>query len=150
MIHVGSFTLTSVIAEGGMAQVWEGHHSLQEVNVAVKVITAAVSGDSKQEHTIRSLFRNEVRAMAAYTLHRMGDKAEAREAFNQLLRESTYASLKVFNIIDWIGEGIGPHREAMIACSSKASHIGSYVDRMKQYFGLQSAAKKKKPRKKKK
>jgi len=73
-----------------------------------------------------------VRVMAAYTLYMQEDKATARAAFNDLLRNSSYASLLVLNIIDWIGEGPDAYTDAIKACHF--SHSG-YVNRMKQYFG---------------
>lgn len=86
-----------------------------------------------------------VRAMAGWILYRSGDIAAAQKCWNELLRESSYASLKVFNIIDWIGDGIDPYAESMKLC--EFSH-GGYVDRMKQYFGIIKAPVKKKRNKK--
>jgi arylsulfatase A-like enzyme len=87
-----------------------------------------------------------VRVMAAWILYRAGDQARAQACWNDLLRNSSYASLKIFNIIDWIGEGSAPYTEAMKACTF--SH-GGYVARMQEYMGVKSNAGKK-PRKKKK
>ena len=81
-----------------------------------------------------------VRAMAAYALYKQGDVATAKATFNDLLKNNSHAALKVVNIIDWIGEGIDDYREAITACTT--SH-GGYVNRMKQYFGLKGATKKK-------
>ncbi|MBL6705523.1 MAG: sulfatase [Planctomycetaceae bacterium] len=88
-----------------------------------------------------------VRAMAAWILYRAGDKTAAQECWNDLLSNSSYASLKIFNIIDWIGDGTEPYVDAMKAC--KFSH-GGYVDRMKQYLGIAKADVKKKREKTKK
>lgn len=88
-----------------------------------------------------------VRAMAAWILYRAGDKAAAQECWNDLLSNSSYASLKIFNIIDWIGDGTEPYVDAMKAC--EYSH-GGYVDRMKQYLGIAKADVKKKREKTKK
>lgn len=87
-----------------------------------------------------------VRIMAAWTLYRGGDKAAAQECWNNLLRENSYASLKIFNIIDWIGDGVEPYRDAMKAC--EFSH-GGYVGRMQQYLGVKPQPKKKRRRDKK-
>lgn len=75
-----------------------------------------------------------VRAMAAWILYRAGDRASAIAAWNQLLRESSYASLKIFNIIDWIGEGTEPYVEAMQAC---AYDYRGYVARMKRFMDIE-------------
>ena len=74
-----------------------------------------------------------VRIMAAWIVYRTGDKAAAQACWNALLRESSYASLKIFNIIDWIGDGSEPYAEAMKAC--QYSHSG-YVARMQKYMGV--------------
>jgi N-sulfoglucosamine sulfohydrolase len=85
-----------------------------------------------------------VRAMAAWILYREGDKKAAQDCWNAMLAESSYASLKIFNIIDWIGEGKEPYAEAMKACAF--SHNG-YVARMQQYLGVAKAKPKEKKRK---
>lgn len=74
-----------------------------------------------------------VRAMAAWILYRGGDRQAAQACWNEMLKNDSYASLKILNIIDWIGDGTEPYREAIQAC--QYSH-GGYVDRMKEYFGL--------------
>ena len=81
-----------------------------------------------------------VRIMAAWILYRDGDKAAARACWNELLKSSSYASLKIFNIIDWIGDGAEPYAQAMKACSY--SHQG-YVSRMQKYLNVGGDEKKK-------
>lgn len=84
---------------------------------------------------------HEVRAMAAWMFYKAGNKDLAKKTWNDLLKNSSYASLKVTNIIDWIGEGTADYEEAIKAC--KFSH-GGYVDRMKEYFGYGGKTKGKK------
>lgn len=74
-----------------------------------------------------------VRAMAAWIVYRDGDKETAQRCWNDLLKNSSYASLKILNILDWIGDGTTPYTDAIKAC--QFSHNG-YVARMKTYFGL--------------
>jgi arylsulfatase A-like enzyme len=81
-----------------------------------------------------------VRAMAAWVLYRAGEKTTAIDCWNSMLSESSYASLKVFNIIDWIGDGTEPYTDAMKAC--EFSHSG-YVSRMQQYVGVKPVPEKK-------
>ena len=89
-----------------------------------------------------------VQAMAAWVLYRGGEHEAAQDCWNELLRGSSYASLKVFNIIDWVGDGSEPYVDAMKACSY--SH-GGYVARMQQYMGVaESPAKKQRKKKDKK
>ncbi|MCA9146955.1 MAG: sulfatase-like hydrolase/transferase, partial [Planctomycetales bacterium] len=54
-----------------------------------------------------------VRIMAAWILYKSGDKQSAQSCWNELLASSSYASLKIFNIIDWIGDGIEPYKDSM-------------------------------------
>jgi N-sulfoglucosamine sulfohydrolase len=75
-----------------------------------------------------------VRIMAAWIVYRSGDKASARACLNELLRSHSYASLKILNIIDWMGEGAEPYAEAIKAC--KYDH-GGYVKRMQKMLSIQ-------------
>ena len=77
--------------------------------------------------------------MAAWILYRAGDKSAAQECWNQLLRESSYASLKILNIIDWIGDGAEPYADAVEAC--EFDH-GGYVAKMQKSLGFESQRKK--------
>jgi arylsulfatase A-like enzyme len=82
-----------------------------------------------------------VRIMAAWVLYRIGMQKEAQKIWNGLLEESSYASLKIFNIIDWIGDDKTPYLDAMRACSF--DH-GGYVKRMQEYMGVAKNEPKKK------
>jgi N-sulfoglucosamine sulfohydrolase len=82
-----------------------------------------------------------VQAMAAWILYRAGDRKSAQACWNRLLAESSYASLKVLNIIDWIGDGAEAHVEAMKKC--QFSHQG-YVPKMKENLGVAAVKPKKK------
>lgn len=72
-----------------------------------------------------------VRAMAGWIMFRGGQQADARSAWKQLLRDDSYASLKIMNIIDWIDEDPQTYQAAIDQCDH--SH-GGYVDRMKEYL----------------
>jgi len=86
-----------------------------------------------------------VRVMAAWILYRAGEKSAAQACWNELLESSSYASLKVCNVIDWIGDGIDPYKASLEAC--QFDH-GGYVDRMKEYLEvpIRKAGKEKKAR----
>lgn len=86
---------------------------------------------------LRNCLRDEshhVRAMAAWILYRDGDRTAAVQCWNELLAGSSYASLKVLNIIDWIGDGAEPYLTSMEKC--KFRHQG-YVPRMLQTMGVE-------------
>lgn len=83
---------------------------------------------------VRALLDDEchhVQLMAAWMLYRDGDQQAARDCWNRLLQNDSYASLKILNVIDWIGDDIQPYREAIQGC--QYSH-GGYVKRMQQYL----------------
>jgi hypothetical protein len=61
-----------------------------------------------------------------------------------MLRDNSYAALKIFNILDWIGDGYEPYKDAMSACEFDYQ---GYVDRMKQYVGVSEPKKKKRKKK---
>jgi len=47
---------------------------------------------------------HEVRAMAAWLLVQTGEKKSGLQCLEQLLKEKSYATLKVLNILDWMGD----------------------------------------------
>ena len=121
--------------EDGGVRYWAivGLFNIQEsAELKMNLVKKALQDDS-----------HHVRAMAAWILYRDGDQKTAKATWNQLLAESSYASLKIFNIIDWIGEGADDYQEAMVAC--EFSHQG-YVKRMQEYLveGFKAAEDKKK------
>jgi len=59
-IPVGPFVLHRLIGVGGAGEVWQGVHTVQQVPVAVKVITAARARDARYQEA----FANEVRLVA--------------------------------------------------------------------------------------
>lgn len=60
MIRLGSFGLSTVIARGGMGEVWVGEHREQYVPVAVKVLAHRWAARPE----LKLAFRDEVRALA--------------------------------------------------------------------------------------
>lgn len=60
-IPLGPFRLDRQIGRGGMAEVWTGVHAVQQVPVAVKVMT----GERARHERYRTSFRNEVQAVAS-------------------------------------------------------------------------------------
>ncbi len=113
-------------------------HLQDRVDLDIDRIRTALEDDS-----------HHVRVMAAWILYCDGEKDTAKACWNDLLKSSSYASLKIFNIVDWIGEGADDYQEAMAAC--KFSHQG-YVKRMQQYlvegFSDKKEKSEKKPKKK--
>lgn len=100
-------------------------------------LSATVDAGRIDLDAIRNLLADDshhVRAMAAWAMYRCGEQVVARECWNQLLRESSYASLKVLNIIDWIGEGPESYADSIKAC--KFEH-GNYITQMKEYYGME-------------
>ncbi|MBA2660834.1 MAG: serine/threonine protein kinase [Bradymonadaceae bacterium] len=61
MIAIGPFELITIIGQGGMGDIWRGRHLDQNVEVAVKVMSASMANLKKHEQ----LFASEVRAVAS-------------------------------------------------------------------------------------
>ena len=76
---------------------------------------------------------HEVRAMAAFALYRQDETEIAKDALKAMLAETSYATLKVCNVIDWLGADPNEFKEALLANKSKDNYVG----RMKEYFGLE-------------
>ncbi|CAN5339444.1 sulfatase [soil metagenome] len=79
---------------------------------------------------------HEVRAMAAWSLSKLGDEAAARDTLRGLLQEKSYAGLTVLNIIDWMG---GPDEGTLevirqLDSNEFPSDHADYVGRMREYF----------------
>jgi len=56
-----------------------------------------------------------VRAMAAWALIKAGNKKDGQDCLIQLLNQESYVTLKVMNIIDWMGVDTTPYLPAIKA-----------------------------------
>ncbi len=65
---------------------------------------------------------HEVRAMAAWLLIRTGEKEKGLQCMEGLIREESYALLKVLNIIDWMGDEAKPLLPAVQAIKFEKDH----------------------------
>lgn len=72
---------------------------------------------------------HDVVAMAAWALFNLGHKGIARKTLNDLLEKHSYASLKVANVIDAIGEGFGDYQAALAHCKPTAEPALGYLSR---------------------
>jgi hypothetical protein len=72
---------------------------------------------------------HEVRAMAAWLLIRTGKKEEGFKVLETLLKEKSYATLKVLNILDWIGEDA-----QVLLPTVKSLQVTNYEARMQEYL----------------
>ena len=93
-------------------------------------------GENARSHipTIRKLTHDSshaVRAITAFTLFRLGEKEAARSCYQQLLKDDSYASLLVLNMIDWLGDRGDHYSDAIRECSF--SHQ-KFVQNIKQLF----------------
>ena len=72
--------------------------------------------DSAAINALQGCLKDEsldVRAMAAWALIKAGDKKNGQECLIQLLNQESYATLKVLNIIDWMGVDTAPYLPAI-------------------------------------
>lgn len=72
---------------------------------------------------------HEVRAMAAWLLIRTGEKEKGFECLDHLLREKSYATLKVLNILDWINDDAEP-----LIPTVRSMKYTNYEARMQEYL----------------
>ena len=72
-----------------------------------------------------------VRAITAFTLFRLGEKEAARSCYQQLLKNDSYASLLVLNMIDWLGDRGDHYSDSIRECSF--SHQ-KFVQNIKELF----------------
>lgn len=68
------------------------------------IVGCFLLNDASSAYTCLNDESHEVRAMAAWLLIRSGNKTEGFECLMQLIEDKSYATLKVLNIIDWLGE----------------------------------------------
>ncbi|MGJ8641879.1 MAG: sulfatase-like hydrolase/transferase [Luteolibacter sp.] len=68
---------------------------------------------------------HEVRAMAAWLLINTGEEAKGFECLDNLLKTKSYATLKVLNIIDWLGEDA-----RLLLPTVKGLDVEDYEERM--------------------
>ena len=93
-------------------------------------------GENARSHipSIRKLTNDSsdaVRAITAFTLFRLGEKETARSCYQQLLKDDSYASLLVLNMIDWLGDRGDHYSDAIRQCSF--SHQ-KFVQNIKELF----------------
>jgi len=102
---------------------------------------------------------HEVRAMAAWLLVNTGNKEKGLQCLENLLKEESYATLKVLNIIDWIGDDAKSLIPTVQAIKFAKDHEGihqnykniqGYQKRMRdqllEKYGLKAPAPEKKKR----
>src|SRR5688500_12595213 len=98
-IRLGPFELHAPLGRGGMGVVWRGVHRVQEVPVAVKVITEKIARD---EHYLKA-FRRETAAVARldhpgvvwlYDAGQVSRRA-ARDSYGQLVEGSPYLAMEL-------------------------------------------------------
>ena len=70
-----------------------------------------------------------VQAMAAYALHLRGEKEQARETLLNLLRQESYTSLLVLNIIGWLKEDPAYFKDSIRG--TKNQQLQPYVQKMR-------------------
>ena len=76
---------------------------------------------------------DEVRILAAWTLIKNGKREDGFTCLNDMLKERSYATLKILNVMEWMGED----RENMMGTVKKMDFSGDengYELRRKEYF----------------
>jgi len=83
---------------------------------------------------------HEVRAMAAWTLIRTGNRDQGMDIMKDLLSQGSYASLKVLNIIDWMGEDGRAFKEFLtnLELSEEQRYEKRMMETLQEKFGIKS------------
>ena len=104
--------------------------------------------DSAAVKSLKSCLQDDsldVRAMAAWALIKSGDKKDAQACLIQLLNQESYATLKVLNVIDWMGSDTAPYlpaikslrtgkEDALVKNNIKLNPSGDAFARMQDYL----------------
>jgi len=81
---------------------------------------------------------HDVRAMAAWALIKAGDQTDGQACLLQLLHQESYATLKVLNVIDWMGVDTAPYLPAIKSLKDPEGihedDIQAGVKRMQEYL----------------
>ena len=96
---------------------------------------------------------DEVSAMAAWTVYKLGENDKALACLNNLIKKKSYALLTVTNIMDQIGDdarSLYPALSEVNFSKKEKSSLNSYVLRMKDNLLGTSESRHNKPKKKKK
>jgi hypothetical protein len=72
------------------------------------IVGCFLLNDTQSAFTCLEDDSHEVRAMAGWLLLRSGDKKVGLQCLEHLLKENSYATLSVLNIIDWAGDDAKP------------------------------------------
>lgn len=56
---------------------------------------------------------HDVRAMAAWALIKAGHESEGQASLIEMIQQNSYASLRVLNVMDWIGGDTSPYQSAL-------------------------------------
>lgn len=72
------------------------------------IVGCFLLNDTQSAFTCLEDDSHEVRAMAGWLLLRSGDKKKGLQCLEHLLKEDSYATLSVLNIIDWAGDDAKP------------------------------------------
>jgi len=73
---------------------------------------------------------HEVRAIAAWTMFNLGEKEKGYPVFEDLLKNKSYATLKILNIIDWMEEDGKP----LLPAVKNVKNNDRNINRIKKYL----------------
>lgn len=98
--------LTSYLADSDSGiRYWGACGLLMEDKLNAAALNALIKCLNDESH--------DVRAMAAWALIKAGEEKRGQDCLVQLLNQESYATLKVLNIIDWMGVDTAPYLPAI-------------------------------------
>ena len=82
-----------------------------------------------------------VRAMSAWALIKMGDKAEAYKCLEELVNNDSYAVLLALSVIDWMGDDAKPMLENIVNATFAEKYRPGLLNHVLKKHGLQAPKK---------
>ena len=84
-----------------------------------------------------------VRAVAAWSVIKNGDKETGLDCLEKMLAENSYANLRILNILDWMGDDAKPLiakldsfnlKEKWTGGKTLSQHCGTLIDDLKKKY----------------
>ena len=131
-------TLTGYLADADSGIRYWGACGLVMLDKLDTAAVIALKGCLKDESL-------DVQAMAAWALIKAGDKKDGQECLIRLLNQESYVTLKVMNIIDWMGVDTTPYlpaikalktgkADSLVKNNSKLNPTGDAFARMQDFL----------------
>lgn len=83
---------------------------------------------------------HEVRAMAAWSLIKLGETEAGYTCLGDLLDKGSYAMLTLLNMVDWMGKDGKPLLQKAMAVNGNKQHAGEMISDLHALYGIKSVS----------